>query len=163
MQDAAAHFGKAVILVPLIIGGAVIVAAIFLWHAKANHERLAEATHIEEMTRGELRAAFVEMRALRPAAALEHAGAARKLISRLPADIDPHYAELKMTSLLIEGESLFLLDCGANAKIAGERFDKALRLMNHASGEMWQFGMLGRARTSFEENGTSPHSKTSTP
>jgi hypothetical protein len=149
-QDASAHFGKAAILVPLIIGGAVIAAAIFFWHAKARRERLAEATRVEEMARRELRAAFVEMRALRPDAALERADAAKELIALLPADLDPHYAELKMTNLLIEGESLFMLDCGANAEIAGERFDEALRLMNRASGEMWENGMLGRARARFE-------------
>lgn len=150
-QDALAYYGKSVILVPLIIGGALVVAVILFWHAQNRRARLAEAAQVEEMVRRELRVAYIEMRALRPAMALERSDAAKELIARLLVNLAPDYAELKMSQLLVEAESLFMLDCGAYAKMAEERFDKALSLMTHASGEMWQFGMLGRARTRFEE------------
>lgn len=149
-EDALARYGKSIILVPLIIGGALIVAAILIWHARHHRVRLAEATRVEEEVRRELRAAHIEMRALRPAEALERTETAKAMIALLPVNLAPDYAELKMAQLLIEGESLLMLDCRANAPDSEALFNKALTLMTHASGEVWQFGMLGRARARYE-------------
>ncbi len=149
-QDALAGYGKSIILVPLIIGGALIVATILMWHAHNRRARLTEATQVEEQVRDELRAAYVEMRALRPAQALTRSDAAKELMAKLPVNLAPDYADLKVAQLLVEGESLFMLDCAAYAEAAEERFDEAMNHMNYASGEMWLFGMLGRARARYE-------------
>ncbi|MCD8350561.1 MAG: hypothetical protein LUC93_08135 [Planctomycetaceae bacterium] len=149
-QDVLAGYGKSIILVPLIIGGALIVATILLWHAHNKRARIADATQVEEQVREELRAAYVEMRALRPAQALKRSDAAKALMAKLPVNLAPDYADLKVSQLLVEGESLFMLDCAAYAEAAEQRFDQAMTLMNYASGEMWLFGMLGRARARYE-------------
>ncbi|MCD8140575.1 MAG: hypothetical protein LUE17_12505 [Planctomycetaceae bacterium] len=149
-QEALAGYGRSIILVPLIIGGALIVATILMWHAHNKRARIADATQVEEQVREELRAAHAEMRALRPAQALQRSDTAKKLMAKLPVVLAPDYADLKVVQLLVEGESLFMLDCAAHAEAAEERFDQAMNLMNYASGEMWLFGMLGRARARYE-------------
>ncbi|MCC8166525.1 MAG: hypothetical protein LIQ31_10340 [Planctomycetes bacterium] len=145
-----AEFGKGIILVPLIIGGAVVVAVIMLWHAHIQRVRLAEAAQIEILVRNELRSAYMEMRSLRPTQALERAGHAATLMSSLESKMPSDFANLKVAQLLVEGESLFMENCHRNAA-AETKFDEALAFMSYASGDMWQFGMLGRARARFEQ------------
>lgn len=150
-EEPLADVGKAAVIVPLIIGGAVIVAIILLWFAQDKKIRASEAARIEVEVRGELRAAYLEMRSLRPEIALEKADRAGKLLASIKTTSPADFAEIKVPLLLLEGESLFMHDCTANAPEAERRFDTALALMTFASGEMWQFGMLGRARTRFEQ------------
>lgn len=145
-----ADYGKAAVMVPLIIGGAIIVALIILWRTHERNIQLSEMARIEEEARQELRGAYVEMRALRPNLALTRAERAGRLVDSLKTNLAPDYAQLKISLLLLEGESLFMKDCARHADSAEERFDRALALMPYSSGEMWQFGMLGRARARFE-------------
>jgi tetratricopeptide (TPR) repeat protein len=49
--------------------------------------------------------------------------------------------------LLIESEAEFAMDPDGKAAEAEDQFTRALSLMSRASGEMWQFGVFGRART----------------
>lgn len=150
-DNSLAQYGRTAIVVPLIIGGAIIVAVILLWHEHNKKLRLSEAAQIEEAARQELRSAYVEMRALRPQMALERSDEAKKLLAQLPASLKADYANLKVAQLLVEAESQFMIDCGKYAADAEEKFDEALALMTYASGEMWQFGMLGRARARYEQ------------
>lgn len=150
-EDRLYDVGRSAILVPLIIGGAVIVAIIILWRTHDQTVRMAEMSRIEEAARIELRSAYVEMRAMRTDSALEKAASARKLMHSLKTAHPADYVGLKIALLLIEAESLFMKDCSANAAEVEKRFDEALALMNFASGEMWQFCMLGRARAHFEQ------------
>ncbi|MCD7897951.1 MAG: tetratricopeptide repeat protein [Planctomycetaceae bacterium] len=146
-----AEFGKGIILVPLIIGGAVVVAVIMLWHAHVQRVRLAEAAQTEILVRNELRSAYMELRRLRPDMALERAGHAANLMASLESKMPSDFAGLKVAQLLVEGESLFMENCRRNAAAAEVKFDEALAYMSYASGDMWQFGMLGRARARFEQ------------
>ena len=57
---------------------------------------------------------------------------------------------MKVALLLLEGETLCMKDCVRHADTAEEKFDRALELMPYASGDMWQVGMLGRARARVE-------------
>ena len=143
--------GKAAILVPLIIGGAVIVAIIVLWQTHAQKIRVAQMARTEELARMELRAAYLEMRALRPEAALKHTGNAAGLLKSLKTTWPSDYVDLRIPLLLMEGESLFMKDCALHAVDVEKRFDQAIGLMRYASGETWQFGMLGRARARIEQ------------
>jgi len=145
-----ADYGKAAVMVPLIIGGAIIVAVIILWHSHALRVQMSEMARVEVLAREELRAAYNEMRALKPHLALTRAERAGKLIDTLQTDLATDYAQLKVALLLLEGETLFMKDCVRHADTAEEKFDKALGLMTYASGDMWQFGMLGRARARVE-------------
>lgn len=145
-----ADYGKAAVMVPMIIGGAIIVAVIILWHSHAQRKHWSEMARVEVMAREELRTAYNEMRALKPNLALTRAERAGKLIDALKTDLVPDYAQLKVALLLLEGETLFMKDCTRHADTAEEKFDRALGLMPYASGDMWQFGMLGRARARVE-------------
>ena len=150
-EEPLADYGKAAIIVPLIIGGAVLVAIILLWHANAQKSRISEMARIEEIVREELRNAYIEMCALRPDAALEKTNNAGRLIAALNEDLVTDYSELKIPQLLLEAESMFMMDCAAHSADAEKRFDEALSLMTYSSGEIWQFGMLGRARSRYEQ------------
>lgn len=145
-----ADYGKAAVMVPLIIGGAIIVSVIILWHTHTRKVQLSEMARIEEQARQELRGAYVEMRALKPHLALARAESAGKLMESLKTGLAPDYAQLRVALLLLEGESLFMKDCAKHADTAEKKFGEALGLMTYASGDMWQFGMLGRARARFE-------------
>lgn len=142
--------GKTAIIVPLIIGSAVIVAVIMLWEAHYRKVRIAEMTRVEELVRVDLRNAYQELRAHNPQGALSHTAVAREKMSELRRTVIDDYADLHVALLLIEAESLFMDDCKANAATAEERFNRALSQMTRASGGMWLFGMIGRARTRYE-------------
>lgn len=146
-----ANFGYTPILAALIIGGALVAGAVMMWQTHNQKVQLMEMSRIEEQARVELRGAYMELRSLRPETALEKTGRADMLIQSLNAKLAPDYAPLKVSLLLVEAESLFMKDCAAHADLAEEKFDKALSLMSYASGELWQFGMLGRARARFEQ------------
>ncbi len=144
-------FGKAAILVPLIIGAAIMVGIVMLWTAHRDKIRRAEMSVAEIEARKELRAAYVEMRAFRPDLALAKANRAHELIQTFKVGHPSQYAHIRVATLLVEGESLFMQDCSGNGEAAEKAFDQAIGLMNYASGDMWQFGMLGRARAKFEQ------------
>lgn len=145
------RYGKTAIFAPLIIGGAVVAATIVMWQTHNRNEQAVEMSRIEERARDELRLAYGEMRALRPEKALERAAEADRLVKSLNSKLAPDYASLKISLLLVEAETLFMKDCAAHSDQAEEKFSQALALMPFASGEMWTFGMLGRARARFEQ------------
>ncbi len=147
--------GKAAILVPLILGGAVVVSLILFWDAHARKARLAEMTDNEIAARTELRSAGRALRSADPAAALERTDAAgasiRKLRPLLAGSPHADYAELRISRLLLEAEALFMQDAAANAAVAEEKFGEALSLMVFSSGELWQTAHLGRGRARYEQ------------
>lgn len=150
-EEPLADYGKSVIMVPLIIGGAVIISIIMLWETHNRNLRLAEMSRCEEAARIELRAAYAEMRALNPAAALTKTAEAARHMRSLKSTWVSDYAELRVALLLMEGEALMMRDGAANAPAAEQRFNESLSLMVHASGELWQFGLLGRSKARFEQ------------
>jgi hypothetical protein len=144
-----ADYGKAAIMIPLIIGGAVVVSVIILWHTYAQKLRMIEMSRIEVAARQEVRGAYRALRALDPDAALTRAERAGAMLDSLKTGMDPDYARLRIALLMLEGEALFMKDGAGNADEAEARFESALGLMPYASGERWELGMLGRARTRF--------------
>lgn len=145
------YFGMSAIFATLVIGGALVAGALMMWQTHNRNVQLAEMSKIEEKARVEIRAAHNEMRARKPDRALERTERANALVNSLNPKLGPDYAPLKIGLLLVEGETLFMKDCVKYAAQAEEKFDQALRLMTFASGEMWQFGMLGRARARIEQ------------
>ena len=143
--------GRNAVLVPLILGGAVIAAVIILWYSHVQKNRLVDTARVEEQVRVDLRSAYRELRRLNPEGALAYAAAGYGKIESLRSSLSTDYADLKTASLMIEAEALFMIDRRKNAALVEERFNKALALMTHASGEIWQFGILGRARARFEQ------------
>lgn len=150
-EDRFIQYGKAAIFAPLIIGGALVAGGVMMWQTHNRNLQMAEMSRIEENARYALRSAYAQMRALAPEEALASAKRAEDLIASLNAKLAPDYAPLKISLLLVEAESLFMKDCAAYAVLAEKKFDQALGLMNYASGGMWLFGMLGRARTRYEQ------------
>lgn len=147
--------GKAAVLAPLIIGGAVIVSLILIWDAHARKSRLSEMADNEIAARAELRSAWLEMRHSRPGAALEKTANAAALIAKMKPVLSggprTDYAELRISLLLLEGEALFMEDSAANAVRAEGKFDEALALMVFSSGPLWHSGHLGRGRARLEQ------------
>lgn len=143
--------GMGAIIVPLIIGGAIIIGAIMLWEAHTRNQAIIEIARTEIKVREELRLAYAELRNLHPEEALTRTAVAAQLMDeRLHSRWQSDYRELKTARNLIEAEALLMLDCAANAAVSEKLFDQALGWMTHASGEFWQFGVLGRARTRYE-------------
>ncbi len=151
LPESLEDYGKAAIWVPLIIGSAILVGIFMLWTAHREKIQRAEMSQAEIEARKELRAAYLEMRAFRPDLALVKADRADALIHSFKADHPSQYANLRVAILLVKGESLFMQDCSGNGETAEQAFDQAIGIMTYASGDMWQFGMLGRARTKFEQ------------
>lgn len=143
--------GKAAIIVPLIIGGAIIAAAFLLWHSHSLKLRAAEAACAEEDMRRELRDAYRRLRAFDPQGSLDHIHAAAGHLAGMNISRNTDYMELKVALLMLEGEVLFITDAKTNAALAEKRFDEALAILPHASGEYWEFGVFGRARARLEQ------------
>lgn len=145
-----ASFGRAALFVPLIIGGAVIVSLVMLWEAHAREARLADVSRNEVAAKNHLRDSWAALRAGRPAEALEKTAAAAQCVAALDdargETLQTDYAELKVSLLLLEAESLFRRDGAAGAGAAEAKFDEALGIMTFSSGELWETGLLGRAR-----------------
>lgn len=143
--------GRAAVLLPLIIGGALAAAGLIFWDAHRTKVLSAAVTQIEEASRQDIHNAYRELRAAQPEAALALASSAetklRDLKNLLPAD----YAELRMELLIIQGEAAFMLGILDRAGEAEEKFDQALALMISPSGPIWEKGMFGRARARLEQ------------
>jgi hypothetical protein len=154
-EEPLAHFGKAALFVPLIIGGAVVASIIMLWGAHAREAHLAVLSRNEITAKSHLREAWLDMRARRPEAALEKTALASECIETLNSsragELREDYAELRAGLLLLEAESLVMRDCAANAPEAEAKFGEALSLMEFASGELWEAGLFGRARARYEQ------------
>lgn len=142
--------GMMSIIVPLIIGGAIIAAAIILWHAHNEKIRVAEMTRIEEEVRGDLRDAYREVRNFHPDKAVAIVKGVNAKMNNLERTLPNDYAELLAVRLMIEAESEFMMDCAGNAGDAEAKFTTALGLMTHASGQLWEMGTMGRARVRIE-------------
>lgn len=145
-----ADCGRSAIMIPLIIGGAVVVSVIILWQTYTQKLHMGEMARTEEAARLELRSAYGALRAKEPDAALEHAAAAGRMHATLREGMSSGYAKLRIAILLFEAESLFMKDSLNNAVVAERKFADALALMPYASGDVWEFGMLGRSRMRFE-------------
>lgn len=143
--------GMKSIIVPLIIGGALIAAVFVLWDAHADKIRIAEMTRVEEEMRGELRDAYRELRCFRPSKSLETVKAAAAKMGSLESSLPQAYAEIKVAALIIEAESEFMLDSAGRAGRAETKLTEALNLMTHASGQLWEMGIMGRARARLEQ------------
>lgn len=150
-EEPLADYGKSIIMVPLIIGGAVIISIFMLWETHSRNLLLAEMSQCEERARVELRAGYAEMRALRPDAALAKADEAAKHMGLLKSTWVSDYAELRVALLLMKGEALMMKNHIANAPASEALFTEALGLMVHSSGELWQMGLLARARARYEQ------------
>ncbi|MCC8190073.1 MAG: hypothetical protein LIP77_05460 [Planctomycetes bacterium] len=142
--------GKAAVLVPLIIGGAVIIAVIMLWESHYRKRQILAMVHIEDMVKENLRRAYRDLRLLDPERALFHARLAESNMQKLRSSLSTDYLELKVTLRLIQGEAVFTADCATHAAAAEAYFSEAIESMSHASGEMWEFGLYGRARARYE-------------
>lgn len=134
----------------LVLGAAVVVAAVVLWDAHAKKIEIAEATRIEELARTELRSAYHFLRRRQPRKALDLVKNAEKQIDALPAAWTSDYADLKGARMMMEAEANFVLDTAGNAEVSEKLFTQALGLITHASGELWLFGVFGRGRARFE-------------
>lgn len=145
------EYGKASILAPLIIGGAVVAGSVMMWQTHNRNEQMAKMSRIEEEIRTELRSAYGSLRSLEPEETLNKTEKANTLFKSLNAKLAPDYASLKIYLLLVEAEALFMKDCAKHADQAEIKFDQAMHLMSYASGDLWLFGMLGRARTRYEQ------------
>lgn len=141
---------KTAIIVPLILGGAILVAVVMIWEAYIRKANQAEMARIEEQVRVELLAAYRDLRAHRPEAVLAVTRETNKKVRKLRRRQESDYLELKVALLLMEGEAMFMTGGPADTAAAEKCFDRAIALMTHASGEIWLFGMLGRGRTRYE-------------
>ncbi len=145
-----ADYGKAAIMIPLIIGGAVVVSLIILWRTYAQKVQMAEMARVEMSVRQELGEARAAVRDRKPNIALMRVREARGMLDSLKKGFSSGYARLNVSILMLEGEALFMKDGVRSADRAEVLFDSALGLMSSASGERWELGMLARARMRFE-------------
>ena len=143
--------GMTAILVPLIIGGALAAAALVMWNSRYTKLRQSESTRIEEEIRADLKSAYQELRDNRPDAALKIIARAKEKITLLHVVWSADYVDLRLALLLVEGEADFQIDPRGRAAQSEGKFDAALSLMTLASGEVWEFGVLGRARSRLEQ------------
>lgn len=142
--------GKMAVIVPLIIGGALVASVIMLWEAHRQKQQLSEMTKIEEEVRIDLQNAYREVRYFRPQIALGILLGVEAKMQNLKTIWPTDYSDLRVALLLMKAESLYILDAKANAAGSEALFDEALKMMTRASGEMWLGGVLGRAKTRVE-------------
>ena len=150
LPEGIARSNMALVIVPLIIGAAIVISAVVMWEAHERKLQIAETTRIEEEIRADLRNAYHQLRDNHPDQALAIVREIETKIQRLKSQWVTDYLDIKAARSLMEAEALFRLDSVNNAPAAETEFNKALTLMTHASGEFWLYGMLGRARTRFQ-------------
>lgn len=138
------------VIVPLVFGAAIVVAAFVLWNAHAKKIAIAESARIEEQVRAELREAYRHLREHRPEQALATVKTIETQMDALPINWVNDYSDLKVARLMMEAEAIFILDKSGSAEKAETLFNQALGLISHASGELWLFGVFGRGRVRFE-------------
>lgn len=143
--------GKMAILVPLIIGGAMIIGVFILWGTHVRKVREGERAKVEEEVRTDMLSAYHALRDLKPEAALEITESVESRMKIFEGGLDGDYADLKVARLMIEAEAEFMLDCKNSAPSVEEKFDRAMGMMIRASGEMWEYGVMGRARARLEQ------------
>lgn len=149
-EEPLAGAGITAILVPLIIGGAIVAAAIILWNTHTLKLRVAEAARIEELVRGDIRDAYRKVRYFAPFEALVCIREAEKKLGTMRTDFSVDYPELRIIMLIIESESEFMLDAAGSARDVESQLTEAMSLMTRASGELWQVAVFGRARARIE-------------
>ncbi len=142
--------GMSAVFVPLIIGGALVAAALILWSTHRNNLRLAESAQVEEEARADLRKAYRELRSGHPEASLVLTDKVGEKIRRLAIIWPTDYSDLRAALLLIEAQAEFMIDGKNRAGPIEAKFEQALSLLDRASGEFWEQGMLGRARARLE-------------
>ncbi len=150
LPEDVARSHMALVIVPLIIGAAIVISAVIMWEGHERYLQSADTTRGEEEIRADLRHAYHQLRENRPDQALAVVHEIDSKIKQLKSQWVTDYLDIKAARCLMEGEALFRLDSVNNAQAAEAAFDGALTLMPHASGEFWLYGMLGRARTRFQ-------------
>lgn len=138
--------GTAAIMAPLIIGGALLVGAYILWDSHVRVARQAEMSRVEEEIRHDLIAAYRALVNGQPREALEVVGIINKKASILKGTGDFDYADIRSARLMLEAQAEFMILCDEGAAQVERKFTEALGCMMRASGHMWEFGMMGRAR-----------------
>ncbi len=146
--------GTGAIMVPLIIGAAIIIGAYILWDINARRARASELAKVEEEIRLDLIQAYRFLVQANPAEALQITQSVDERAKQFGKAVrhDSDYAELHAARLLLEANAEFMILCEAGAAMAEEKFTRAIGLMIHASGEMWEFGMMSRARARLEQD-----------
>lgn len=147
------NVGMMAILVPLIIGGACVVGALILWQQHERKAREFEASKVEEEVRTDILSAYRLMRQEKYAAAVELMDKTDDKVAFLCAnDSNPDaYTDFRAALLSLVAEAEFIRDPTANAAEAEDKFNGAMSLLRYASGEMWEFSVLGRARSRFAQ------------
>lgn len=141
-----ANSNMALVIVPLIIGAAIVISAVVMWGAHERKLQIAETTRVEEEIRADLRQAFRRLRDNRPDQALAIVREIENKLQQLKSQWVTDYLDIKAARCLMEGEALIRLDPVNNAQEAETEYNDALALMTHASGQFWLYGMMGRAR-----------------
>lgn len=150
LPEDVARSGMALVIVPLIIGAAVVISLIVMWNARESKLQLTETTRVVEEIRTDLNHAYHELRDNRPDLALATVGEIELKMKRLKVDWVADYLDITAAPRLMKGEALFRIDSVKNARDAEAAFDSALAVMTHASGELWIYGLLGRGRTRYQ-------------
>ncbi|MCC8179541.1 MAG: hypothetical protein LIP23_01310 [Planctomycetes bacterium] len=150
-EDVEPH-GVMLIIVPLIFGAAVIIAFLLLWHSESTKSELSRIALMEEEARDYLNDAYQAVRARNPEKALALTAATGERLDQFQSRRKGAYMELKVVRLLIEGEAQMQLDSRRFAAESERKFTDALDHMTTSSGELWSFGMFGRARARFEND-----------
>ncbi len=143
--------GKMAIIVPLIIGAALVIGVFILWQTHAKKVRIAEMARVEEEVQRDLILAYREMRDLKPESALSITRAAERKMRIFGKTPDSDYQEMKVAVLLLEAEAEFMRDCGGTAPVVEEKFTRAMAMMTRSRGELWEYGVMGRARARIEQ------------
>ncbi len=138
--------GTAAIIVPLIIGGALLICVYILWNSHMWNVRQTEMSRVEEEVRHDLIAVYRALIDNRPEKALEILNAVGKRESILKSAGEFAYSDIRSARLMLEGQAEFMLLCEEGAPQVERKFTEALGYLMRASGEMWEFGMMGRAR-----------------
>lgn len=135
------------ILVPIIVGGAVLAAAILLWEAHSRKAAGLELSRTEVAVRRELRAGYAAVRRGQADDALAHAATAGEMLSRrLRGRWRTEYLELRMARNLITAEATLLLERPDGPAAAEALLTEALGWLTQTGGSYWQALMLARGR-----------------
>lgn len=143
--------GRAAVILALLFGGTLAVACLILWDSHREKLRMAEVARLEEQARRSIHDATRALGVALPDQALLMAKQADEQIASLKNILPADYFELVTEIQLIRGEAEFSLNPRDNANEAEMHFDSALGLMTSPSGDRWEKGMFGRARSRLEQ------------
>lgn len=132
------------ILIPLLLGGALVVALFTAWQKHAAMEQVTDIAHIEEESTVEIRAALAALRAGDTARVLELTqklnDKTKKYVQNLPT--------ICVRTAILEGEALLRQDSVKSESA----FERAVSLLNRSGGITWEYALLGRGRARLANN-----------